>query len=262
MKKICAWTLAVFLLCALCVPVFAETAAFARAWELFEYWEINDAYPDYVSGVWSTYGGVDHLTIGVLDTEEGNAGKEEILALIEDDTTVSFAYGAVSYKYLTDVMEQLGPYFEKGLGLSYGGVDVMAGKISLGILEERQNDPATLAMLEEMRQRFGADVFTVEYTDSFVFTYDTTANALPAVAVHSGSRMVWLIAGIVLLLAMLTAVLVIKKRQQAALQTSTGETVTADQPLSVREVEDAVRQAQLDVPVDLDKKIFEAIEKK
>lgn len=257
MKKVCIGVFALLLFCALSVPALAEAAVFQTAGDLFLYWEENDAYPDYVSGVWSTDGGMQNLTIGVLNTEEGNAGKEEILALIENDATVSFAYGSNSYNRLTDVMESLQPYFKRDLGLSFAGVDAISGTISLGILEERQNDPATIAMIEEMRQAFG-DVFVVEYTGELVHTLVGTTGAA---VTYTEPRVFFAIGGIVVLLTMLTAVFVIKKRQMSVLQTSTGETVAANAPLSKREVEHAVKDARIDVPAELDRKIFDTIEK-
>ena len=257
MKKFLICIFAFALVGAFCAPVFAEGEMFSTAYDLFCYWEENDAYPDYVTGVWSTYGGTENLTIGVLDTEEGNVGKAEILALIEDDGTVSFAYGACSYNRLTDVMESLQPYFERKQGLTFAGVDASAGKISIGILEERQSDPETIAMIEEMRQTFG-DVFVIEYTGEFVHTLEDTFDAT---VTYTDPRVYFAIAGIVILLAALTSVFVVKKRQMSVLQTVTGETVTADAPLSVKDTERAVKEAQMDVPAELDRKIFDAIDK-
>lgn len=257
MKKI-ACVLLVLLICTCSMTVFAEDAVFESAGDLYQYWEKNDAYPDYVSGVWSTHGGITNLTIGVLDTEEGNAGKEEILALIRDDTTVTFAYGKTSYNALTDVMDALMPYFERDQGLISAGVDVMAGAINLGIHEERQNDPATIAMIEEMRQTFG-DVFIIEYT-GLVFTYTDIDVAVDTVT-YTKPRVFFAIAAAVLFLAILTTVIVLKKRQMAVLQTSTGDTITADAYLTKREVEHAVKTAA-EAPSDaLKQRILDEITK-
>ncbi len=251
--------MAVLLLVCFCIPsVFATDAVFDGAWDLYQYWEENDAYPDYVSGVWSTDGGVRNLTIGVLDTAEGNAGKEEILSLVRDDTTVAFAYGKKSYNELTDVMDALMPYFERDQGLISAGVNVMAGAINLGIHEDRQDDPATIAMIEEMRQTFG-DVFVIEYT-GLVFTCADTATEGGTVT-YTDPHVLFAIAASVVILAALTTAIVLKKRKVSVLQTSTGETVTADARLSKSEVEQAVKTSA-EAPSDaLKQRIFDEIGK-
>ncbi len=248
-----------FLLISVCsVTAFAEEAVFETAGDLYQYWEENDAYPDYVSGVWSTDGGITNLTIGVLDTEEGNAGKAKILALVKNNATVTFAYGARSYNELTDVMDRLMPYFEQDRGLVSGGVDVMTGTVRLGIHEERKDDPETIAMLEEMRQTFG-DVFTVEYT-GLVYTLVDTEVAVDAVT-YTDPRVFFAVAAAVVLLAALTTALVLKKRQMAVVQTSTGETVEADARLTKSEVEYAVKN-DAEAPSDaLKQRVLDKIEK-
>ncbi len=260
MKKILICTVAAVLFAVLCVPVFAEADSFPTAWELYLYWEENDAYPAYVTGVWTETGGLDKLTIGVLNTPAGVAGKAEILSLIENDDSVAFGSGAYSKKYLNAVMEQLVPYFESGRGLAWGGVNDMTGRITLGILEDKVSDPDTLAMLEEMRAQFG-DVFVIEYTGALVTTLELPFTDKTALALED-KRPYFAIAAILAFLCLLTAVFVRRKRHTVALQTSTGEVLTDAEPLTVRQTEHAVRQAQLQPSAQTEQKIFDAIAKK
>lgn len=260
MKKYIHALLACLLICTAVLPVAAEDAPFATAYELYSYWEENDAYPDYVSGVWSTDGGLTNLTFSVLDTAEGNAGKDEILALIANDNTVSFAYGVKSYNYLKDVMDSLMPFFESGRGLVHGGVDVYTGKINIGILEDRQNDPETLAMLEEMYAAFGRDTFTVVYTGELVHTLVGEIDSADVVTFTEPK--VWFayaLAGVLVLT--LTAAIVLKVRRTSVLQTNTGETVTANTRPTAVETKRAVKEAVVQAPPSLDKKVFDAIGK-
>ena len=70
--------------------------------DLFQYWEFN-GYPDYVCGVWSTDGSENNLTVGILKTDEGENGKDEILSKIENDEAVTFEYQKYSKNYLFEI---------------------------------------------------------------------------------------------------------------------------------------------------------------
>ena len=258
MKKYIHALLACLLISTAIFPVAAEDAPFATAYDLYSYWEENDAYPDYVCGVWSTDGGIANLTFGVLDTAEGNAGKEEILALIANDRGVSFAYGVNSYNRLQAVMRELDPFFKSDRGLVSAGPDVKTGTIMLGILEEKAGDPETLAMLEEMRNTFG-DIFSIEYTGAIDLTLEQT----PIVTIGASSEprgyFVYALVGILILT--LTAAAVMKARRKSVLMTNTGETVTSDARPTVSQTKRAVKEAVVTAPESLDKKVFDAIGK-
>ena len=154
---------------------FAEGETYANAGELYAAWAEN--YPDYICGIWSTDGSMNNLTFSVLNSEEGEKGKEEILALVEDDSTVTFEYGVVSRNYLLKVQDELFEYFDKDLGLAYSAIYEMQNRIGLGILIDRAEDPDTLAMLEEIKAKYGG-IFIIEYTGGI-------STALPLVEPNS-----------------------------------------------------------------------------
>lgn len=264
MKKLIAVILTLMLICTCSVTVFADEAKYNTAGDLFQYWELNDAYPDYVCGVWSTDGGVTNLAIAVQDTDEGNAGKQEILDLIEDDSTVTFEYREHSYNKLREVQNELFPYFEKNLGLVSTGIYVMSSNVVVGILEEKKDDPATVEMIEEIKSIYG-DMIEIEYTgpvvatvytepalvniDEIVNNNITSADCLPLIAV-----------GIILLV--FVTIFAFRKKRAMMLQASTGDTVVSTVSLTAKEVENAVKKSTVDVPSCLDEKIFNAINDK
>ena len=197
------------LLALLAINCFATGETYATAGDLFQSWAEN--YPDYICGVWSTDGGMNNLTFSVMNNEDGEKGKEEILALVEDDSTVTFEYGVVSRNYLTQVQEELLPYFEKDLGLLSSAVYEMQNRIELGIMIDRAEDPDTLAMLEELKEKYG-NIFIIAYTDEAFDTLEAQMSS-QTVQTKKCSNTVWYIVfGIIILV--LTAVIVALLRKK------------------------------------------------
>lgn len=251
MKKII-----IFLLILLLTLTVSAESQFKNAGELFQYWEGNDAYPDYVCGVWSTDGGYINLTIAVLDTEEGNSGKEEILDLIENDATVTFAYGEYSYNYLRHVQDELEPYYGTETGLISSGVDVMGSRVNIGILTDKMNSPEALTMLEELRGKYG-DVFTVE-ADEMVYDL-MLEEKLPTIVTTPMQTARDYTAFVVICASLLFLLTFILLRRKVAV-TDTGDSVTHS-ALSKRDVEDMISESTVDYPDELDEKIGNRIKK-
>ncbi len=262
MKNLIAVILTLMLICTCSVTVFADEAKFNTAGELYQYWHGNNAFPDYVCGVWVENGDMTKLVIAVQNTDEGNAGKQEILDLIEDDSTVTFEYREHSYNRLREVQDELFPYFEKNLGLVSTGIYETDSKVVVGILEEKKDDPATVEMIKEIKSLYG-DMIEIEYTgpavadvdiepaivniDEFVNNNITSADYLPFIAV-----------GIVFLA--FVSIFIFKKKRAMMLRASTGDTIVSSAPLTAKEVENIVKKSTVDVPTDLDEKIFSAID--
>ena len=103
MKKLAFILAVVMLMLSLCATALAD-GEYATAFDLYQAWFAQNGYenpyPDYISGVWSADGSMDHFVFGVTDDERGEAGKAEILRLVADDTTVDFAYQNYSYAEL------------------------------------------------------------------------------------------------------------------------------------------------------------------
>ena len=79
---------------------------FPTLFDLFQHW-CNDGYPDYVTGVWSNDGSSYNLTVGLVDGTAGEAGKQEILDLIENDASITFTTQTYSHNYLMRIQDAL-----------------------------------------------------------------------------------------------------------------------------------------------------------
>lgn len=117
-------------------------AKYLNMGELYNSWFRNEeykyGYPDYVCGVWTETGDMSELVVAVTKDEKGNAGKEEILSLIEDDNSVKFVYQIYSYTELRDIQEELSPLMSDN-GVYGLGVDEMNNKVSMVVNMEHPN---------------------------------------------------------------------------------------------------------------------------
>ena len=152
MKKIAALVLLTALLLAL--PVFAsEKTTF---YGLFQKWE-KEGYPDYVCGVWLTYGGAEKsgtlpeldsacFNVSLLPGKEGERGREEILSLVSDGAQIRFLEGKYSRNELVrlqdTIMKRFAAEFPRGCASSgvvepgnYIEVNLYRGKTPVTDLE-------------------------------------------------------------------------------------------------------------------------------
>ncbi len=259
MKKLIVTLIALVLVLCSAVTVAAQDE-FATAGDLYQYWS-EESFPDYVCGVWSNDGTMESLTVAVQDNEAGNAGKQEILDLVADDSSVTFVYQEYSYNYLKKVQNEIFPYFEKDVGLSTTAVNEYKNRVELGILTDRKDDDATLEMLAELREKYG-DIFIVSYTEG-VQTYDTITEIGTTVAIEAEqgdvpTAQIAVICVVALLLLAVTAFAVRKKT--LTLQTNTGENISTAAALSVHDVENMVKDSKAEVTPELDVKIINKIE--
>ena len=174
MKKLFALILAVVLICSCSIIVSAEEAKYNTAGELYEAWYEN--LPDYICGVWSTDGGTNNLTFGIQNNAAGNAGKQEMLDLVKNNSTLTFVYQEYSRNYLLQIQREIDEYMKKELGLISTALNEQNNCIELGILKERKDDVATQDMIKEITDRYGNAV-TVEYTDA-IYALTTDMNGL------------------------------------------------------------------------------------
>lgn len=234
---------------------------FSTAGDLFQHWASED-YPDYVTGVWSTDGGYYNLTIGVTSDEAGEAGKQEILELIENDATVTFVSQTYSRNYLLQIQEELLPYFkQEELGITFTGLNDMDNYIEVGILTDKANDETTLNFIAELQNTYG-DAISITFTGAFAHTLETelpgpiSYSPTPEGNLFSPLLAVGLI-GIPLLV--FGTCFVLRKRFVPVMQTNTGNTVTTGGKPSAREIEDLVKESSLTVPRELEEKIMKRI---
>lgn len=247
----------VLLFCVMLIAVcHAEDGMYATAGDLFQSWSEN--YPDYICGVWSTDGGMNNLTFSVMNNADGENGKAEILSLVEDDSTVTFEYGDVSRNYLTKVQEELLPYFEKDLGLSFSGVYDMENRIGLGILTDMKDNSETIAMLEEFKLKYG-DIFFVEYTSEAVHTLEVTLSDIPVV-VQKDSNTVWYVAFATAAVILTATFVLLLRKSNASVKTTNAGNVT-ENAFSLKDVEAEIKNAEFAVPSELDERIMNDVNK-
>jgi len=250
MKKLFALILAVVLICSCSIIASAEEAKYNTAGELYEAWYEN--LPDYICGVWSTDGGTNNLTFGIQNNAAGNAGKQEMLDLVKNNSTLTFVYQEYSRNYLLQIQREIDEYMKKELGLISTALNEQNNCIELGILKERKDDVATQDMIKEITDRYGNAV-TVEYTDA-IYALTTDMNGLWT------SQHIILIMGIVVVF-LAGMFFVFQKRNVLLLQTNNGATVSTATSPSTKEVEDLVRKTQYDIPSELDQRIMNEINK-
>ncbi len=107
-------------LCLLCTCSLQVLAApmYKNIMELYQDWEQN-GYPLYVSGVYSTDGSEDHLTV-LLVKEAAEQAEAEIRAALEDDSTVSFEEGNYGFALLESINEEITRDYLNGSSGIYG----------------------------------------------------------------------------------------------------------------------------------------------
>lgn len=249
MKKLFVLVLSVLLICTCSAIVSAAGTKYNTAGDLYQSW--GEDIPDYICGMWSTDGSFDNLTFGIQNNAAGNAGKQEILDLVENDATLTFVYQVFSRNYLLQIQEEIYEYFQKDLGLVSTGLDEIKNCITLGILDERKADADTQNMIREITRKYGEAV-CVEYTGEIYPMTTKTAytQAFPVLA--TGIAMICLVS---------TALVVAQRKRMLLLQSNNGTTVSATAPHSVKAVEDMISKSNYAVTADLDQKVREFIKK-
>jgi len=251
MKKIITLILTIVLICSCSIIASAAEAKYNTAGELYEAWCEN--LPDYICGVWSTDGGANNLTFGIQNNAAGNAGKQEMLDLVKNDSTLTFVYQEYSRNYLLQIQREIDEYMKDDLGLVETALDEQNNCIGVGILTERKDDADTQNMLEEITDKYGKAV-SIHYTDAI---FDLTIGEEQSL---QSQHFLFYTMGImaVLLVGMF---FVFQKRNVLLLQTNNGATVSTATSPSTKEVENLVRKTQYDIPSELDQRIMNEINK-
>ncbi len=160
MKRTVSFLLAVLWLCTCGLPVFAQEAKYKTAGDYYDSWD--GSRPDFITCVISADGGATNLILGLQDNEAGRAAEKEILALIEDDSTVSFIYQTYSYNELDEIFQEMLKYFEMEMGLMILSVDGSENCVAMKLLDEKQNDPHTLELIRQIKERY-ADAVSIRW---------------------------------------------------------------------------------------------------
>ncbi len=236
---------------------------------LYESWT-TEGYPDYVSGVWSTYGNMSNLTIGLIEGEEGEKGKNDILSLIENDSSVTFTTQKYSRNYLVSIMDELEGYIKKGLAFSSGGVYEIENVVKLTLLKDSTEDEISESVKLEMQEKYG-DAILFDYGDAF--TKEDLIGTIDIGPVkemiESGNVRVYYTdlndheksnkAFYILLIAALTLssglpVFFVRKHK---LMRASNDDVISETPLTDKEIESIIKDSEVQYPLELDTKINE-----
>ncbi len=243
-------------------------ATYPTAFDLFQHW-CNDGYPNYVTGVWSTDGSSYNVTIGITKDAAGEAGKQEILDLVENDASVTFSTQTYSHDYLMQIQEELFPYFDQDLGLVAYGLYDKENCIGVEILTAKAEEEATVNFIAELKEKYG-DAISVSYAESYVTLTDelqintTTVLMEPLSPSTDGKASFSLLFVAVLIgipLLIFGVYFVLRKRFVPVLQTNAGGTVTQSGKLSAKKVEEIVKDSSLTVSKEVDERVMEEIEK-
>lgn len=236
---------------------------YSTLFDLYQHW-CNDGYPDYVTGIWSTDGSSFNLTVGVTNDEAGEAGKQEILDSIESTAFTTIVTQTHSHNYLMQIQEELLPYFEQEeLGLVGCGIYDMENNVHIEFLTEKATDETSLNFIAELEEKYG-DAISVSYTEGYALRTEEIGLANPLAPPIDGksSFSPLLIAGVILIPLLLFGLyFALRKRFVAVMQTNAGRTFAQDGKLSVKEVEELVKDSSLTVSMEVDKKVMEGIER-
>lgn len=135
--------------------------------DLYQAWYANREYeyyyPDYVCGVWTETGDMSELVVAVTKDEAGEAGKEEILSLIENDDSVKFTYQSYSYKELRQAQDEISSFMGDESGIYGLGVYEMENKLHANI---DMSNPNAEMYVEKLLAQYG-DMIVFEAGNGF-----------------------------------------------------------------------------------------------
>lgn len=253
MKKIVSLILGMLMISALCAPAAFAEDEYANAGEMYQAWYETygyDSYPPYVCGVWSLDGSMENLMIAVTEDEAGEAGKQEILAQIADDSSVQFTYLRYTYAELCEIQEEIIPCLGTR-GANGCGVYQTENVVMIMIDE---NNPDADAFMKEMAEKYGDKVAFEFMNGAFVTTEEVLTQSG-----RNGADGMLLAAAAVLLLAGGSYVLLRRRRSMAAV-TDSGAVEEVSGGMTVRDVENCVREDSMTPSDDLDRRILSRID--
>lgn len=258
MKKLGALLIAVIILIVGVTTVSAAEKSFANGGDLYQYWATVTGYPEYVCGVWSADGTERNLVIALTENDKGNAGREEILAMVEDDTSVSFTYAKHSYAELRAIQNALTEYLSYDKGIYEVGVDETDNCVSVGIDTTKENSKA---FMQECFELYGDKVVFVE-TKGYQYvllegtyesvdglgTYDNPATAV-AVGVNKGIMFrTWMLCLLVVIVCFAFGSVVICQKRSISngtvSQTDAGNIVVESAKVSKNQVIKTIKNAE------------------
>ena len=265
MKRILILAMCFLIMCSCAVMVSAEdSGAYENAGQLYDAWMRQGGVPDYISGVWSTDGGSINLTFGVVKGEEGEKGKQEILALIKDDSTVTIVYQTYSRNYLYRIQKEIEEtYFENGLGLVAAGVKEKENRLAFWIHVDYADNVDTLAMIRQVTEQYG-DVVSFAYVDYYIehsAGKQPTSTAPVLVMINPQNQMMSFGFAMVMCAIVLASFLLMQmqKRRVMAVAADGSAIALEKSQISQKEIEETIRKTEIQIPESLDHRVMQSV---
>ena len=267
MKRFFVLAMCILVLCSGSIISSAEeVGTYENAGELYAAWTSHNCVPDYITGVWSSDGGYKNLTFGVLKGEAGDLGRQEILALVRDDSTVTIVYQTYSRNYLYRIQEEIvDAYFEAGLGLVTAGVQEMENKLRFEVHRDFTKNTNTLAMIQQVTEQYGDAVYFcyVDTYPEFVGGSQPPVPTGPVLIVTNPQRQTFPL-GFAFAVGAITLVLLffieMRRRHLMAVTTNGAPVVLVEKPIGKKEVENAIQNAEVKPTKALDDRVMQSIQ--
>lgn len=264
MKRVVSLIICLFMVCLCSVLASSEESGiYENAGQLYEAWVSQGDVPDYISGVWSTDGGTENLTFGVVQCEAGEQGKREILALVRDDSTVTIVYQTYSRNYLYRIQEEIvDAYFEEGLGLVTAGVMEKENKLRFEVHTDFTDNVDTQAMIQHVTEQYGDAVY-FSYIDTYPqFVGGTQPAPTGPILVMTNPQshvfpFAFVLCGIVLAFLLFIE---IQRRRVMAVALDGTHMIMDEKPISKRDVEAAIRETDIKPSETLDDRVMRSIQ--
>ncbi len=250
---ICCMALAWVLAC----PVdAAQEALYEDAGELYEAWMASGGVPDYISGVWSSDGGTDNLTFGIVLGQEAQA--QALPGLLQNPGSLTLVYQTYSWNQLRQLQREMEVYLQQELGFVSVGVSVYDNQVVAEVHTDYLEDPQTQQLVEELQTRYG-DMLEIAYVDAYP---QLTISQEPQGWTRWLPRQTQSFGVLILLTCVAAALLVngyILRKQQYRLWNLQGRGGQAGGFYSRKALESVLRESYLECPASLDQRLQETI---
>ena len=238
---------------------------YENAGELYDAWASQNCVPDYITGVWSTDGGYENLTFGVVKGEDGEKGRQEILSLVRNDASVTIVYQTYSRNYLYRIQKEIeDAYFEAGLGLVTAGLREQENSICFEVHIDFAENTDTQAMIQQVTEQYGDAVhfcYVETYIQPVVGT-QPSPTSLVLVMTNPKNHMIPFAFAFGLCVIVLAYFFLIElpKRRALAVTTAGTSVVTNEQSISQQEIEEAIRKTEVKPSESLDERVMNSIQ--
>lgn len=265
MKRILLLAMCCLMICTFSLTVSADDGGiYENAGELYEAWVSGDCVPDYITAVISTDGGTDNLTFGLVEGEAGEKGRDEIIALVRDDSTVTIIYQIYSRNELYRIQDEIvNEYFGKDLGLVTAGVSEGANKLILEVKTDYEENADTLEMIRKITEQYG-DAVSFRYTDSEIqFVTQTQPEVVGPVLVMTNPQNHIIPIGVLLTMCAIVVPFLVmtetrRRRMMVIIADGTSSTIT-ERYVSKKEIETAIRNTEVSPSSSLDDRVMRSI---